>query len=131
MAYSSAMDFHWVCRARFATVLVAGVLAASCASSQPVAVDKYDQTWATSYADTTCTDWNSKMSEHQRWVAAADMLVNGRKTWGIDSMPADSLVDTFEDDLDQGCEPNMVSSDSITDIATGLLLIGGRDQYGS
>jgi len=113
--------------ATLALVAVAGCTGTGTAAS---ATGKYDQTWTTGYADTTCADWDGKMTEHQRWVAAADMLVNGRKTWDIDAMPADSLVDTFEGDITQGCDPSDATDHSIVDTATALLLMGGKAQYG-
>ncbi|GAB3447195.1 hypothetical protein GCM10027517_30640 [Phycicoccus ginsengisoli] len=40
--------------------------------------DKYEQTWTTSYAKTTCADYTQTMTVKQRWVMAADMLVSSR-----------------------------------------------------
>jgi hypothetical protein len=69
-----------------------------------------------------------EMDAHQRFVAAADMLVGGRKVWGIDTMPADSLISSFEDDISRTCQVS--PSDNIGDVATSLLLIGGLAEYG-
>ena len=108
----------------------AALLMAGCGTSagQESTSGKYDQTWQTPYGQTTCGDWRSQMSEHERWVAAADMLVGIRDQWGIKDMPSDSLVDTFKDDITQGCEP--IASLTLTDTAASLAMIGGQAQYG-
>lgn len=96
----------------------------------PTEPGKYEQTWTRGYDVTTCTEWSKKMDDHQRWVAAADMLTNARGVWKIGTMPSDSLIDTFEADIDMNCDTEFGSSQAISDIATMLVMIGGQEQYG-
>lgn len=82
---------------------------------------KYDQTWPQSYANTTCADWLSAMSGHERFVASADMLSGARdKGDGGAGVAPDELVATFEAEMTSTCK--VVPTSSITDIAVGLYL---------
>lgn len=112
------------------TVAAVAALTTACASVPTTSAvpNKYVQTWTTPYEQTTCHDWQFEMTEPQRWAASADMLVNGRGVWKIDTMPSDSLVDKFENDISQGCQP--IDTLTIADAATSLLLIGGLPEYG-
>jgi hypothetical protein len=83
--------------------------------------DKYEQTWTTSYGDTTCGAWDNEMNGHQRWVAAADMLVSARKQDGGDQLPPDALIDQFVADITTACEP--IDTMPITEIAGMLYLM--------
>lgn len=102
--------------------------AATTDTTQEPVQEKYGQTWQAPYEQTTCGEWFSQMSEHERWAATADMLVGARSVWKIDNMPSDSLIDTFEADISLGCEP--IASVTIADTGTTLALIGGQAQYG-
>ena len=65
---------------------------------------KYQQTWSKSYAATTCSDFRTSMTEHERWAAGADMLANARaKGDGPRGMPSDQLVTTFRLGVETGC----------------------------
>lgn len=67
------------------------------------------------------------MSSAQKFAAAADMLVGARSTDDKNAgLPSDSLINSFEGDIDQGCEP--IATMTIGDAATGLYMIG-RSQY--
>ena len=81
--------------------------------------DKYEQTWPKNYADTTCSDWNDTLDDHQQWVAAADMLTGAQKTDGGSDVPGDSLIDTFRDGITTAC---VIPSQSLTDIGVGLYI---------
>jgi hypothetical protein len=88
--------------------------------------DKFEQTWSKGYASTTCTDWHTRMSSHERRVAAADMLVSARKVDGGESLPSDRLIASFENDISEGCEP--IATMTISEIAAAIYLIG-KAQY--
>lgn len=73
------------------------------------APDKYKQTWDRPYSETTCADLATSMNAHQRWAAAADMLVGARNKDGGTDMPSDELVTEFLGELDQGCAVDTMS----------------------
>jgi hypothetical protein len=55
------------------------------------------------------------------------MLVGARSTDNNDAnLPPDSLINSFETDIDQGCEP--IATMTISDAAESIYLIS-RDQY--
>jgi hypothetical protein len=90
-------------------VLVVGVIVvASFAFSKPnhqaSAPTEYEQTWASSYSDTSCDDWNSQMTGQQRFAAAADMLSAARdKGDGAVGVAPDDLISDFEDGISNAC----------------------------
>lgn len=93
-----------------AVILTAGLLLAGCASTDDgsgagtSSTSKYDQTWDTSYAETTCTQWLEEMSPQQRFAAAADMLTGARnKGDGGDGLPSDDLINEFKAGVDNAC----------------------------
>lgn len=88
------------------------------ASSAP---GKYEQTWSTPYASTTCGDYLTAMDDHQRWVLAADMLSGARKTDGATDLPADSDVDRFQQDIATACEP--IATAKTTEIGVSIYLM--------
>lgn len=104
-----------------AATLGAVLILTSCSPSHTaVAPDKYTQTWATSYASTTCTDWTTRMTAPQRWAAAADMLTGARnKGDGGTGLPSDALVTTFMGGIGTAC---VVETMTITDVAVGLYM---------
>lgn len=87
---------------------------------------KFDQTWPSAYSDTTCADWNGRMSSHERFVAAADMLTGARnKGDGGTGLPSDALIEEFEGGITNVCvKPTM----TLTDAAVGLYLTEPRFQ---
>lgn len=76
------------------------------ASPTPDKPGKFEQTWKTPYADTTCGNFLHQMNDHERWVAAADMLAGARKTDGGSDLPADSEITRFQKDMGTACEAN-------------------------
>ena len=67
------------------------------------------------------------MTPDQKFAAAADMLVGARSEGNKNAdLTSDSLINSFEGDIDQGCEP--IATMTITDAAISIYLIG-RDQY--
>ncbi|MDR6868935.1 Trk-type K+ transport system membrane component [Microbacterium resistens] len=66
--------------------------------------DRYEQTWNKGYSDTNCGDWSVRMTEQQRFAAAADMLA---ATWGkvekSSRFPSDALIREFQDGIDTSC----------------------------
>jgi hypothetical protein len=79
-----------------ATVLVAG-----CGGGP--ASTKYTQTWAKGYDITPCSDWRDVMDNHQRLVAAGDMLVTLRKKDGDGGLPTDEMIGAFALDVSDMC----------------------------
>jgi len=68
---------------------------------------KYTQTWTKNYSATTCTDWNTSMNEHQKFVMAADFLLTFQKGDQADvAIPADTLINNFKADISTVCAGN-------------------------
>jgi hypothetical protein len=65
-----------------AALMLGGCGPSSSGSSAPPASGKYEQTWTMSYGETTCGHFLTEMTDKQRWVMAADMLVGARKRDG-------------------------------------------------
>lgn len=92
----------------------------SSAGSEPIAAGKYDQTWPKSYSSTTCTEWGDEMTEHEQWVAAADMLTGARnKGDGGAGVAPDYLVDTFRGGIDTAC---VIDTMTLDEVGAGLYL---------
>lgn len=90
-------------------------------SPTPKQADKYEQTWTVPYSKTTCGSYLRDMDDHQRWVAAADMLVGARKTDGGSDLPADSEVTRFQEDISTAC---LGSADlKTTEVAVSVYLM--------
>ncbi len=87
---------------------------------------KFEQTWPQPYNETTCEEWESAMTAEQRRVAAADMLVGARSQDGGDSLPPDSLIAEFRDDISTACEADPALA--INEVAVGVYLTGA-EQY--
>ena len=64
---------------------------------------KYTQTWTKSYGATPCSDWRDVMDNHQRTVAAADMLLTLRKKDGAGEIPTDEMIGAFALDVSDMC----------------------------
>lgn len=64
---------------------------------------KYTQTWTKSYGATPCSDWRDTMDNHQRTVAAADMLLTSRKKDGAGEVPTDAMIGAFALDMSDMC----------------------------
>ncbi|MGW1813294.1 hypothetical protein ACWCQM_06945 [Streptomyces sp. NPDC002125] len=82
---------------------------------------KYTQTWPTPYSSTTCGDYLTTMDHHQRWALAADMLVGARKNDGLTTLPADTDVDRFEQDMATACQP--IATAKTTEIGASVYLV--------
>ena len=84
----------------------------------------WHQTWAKDYAQTTCQEFRTAMTERQRFVAAADMLVNGKRAaTGDEQLPADGEVRDCQNGLIGACEPTLMRDQPLADAATGMLLL--------
>lgn len=112
-----------------AVIAVAGISLAGCGGgSTQASSKKFEQTWSTSYGQTTCKQWFNDMTANERFVAAADMLVGAQKTERPDvDLPDDKLITRFEGDISEGCEP--IATMKITDEAT-FIYLSAPDQYG-
>ncbi len=78
---------------------------------------KYDQTWSKNYGDTTCLEFKTTMTKHERWAAAADMLTSAWQVDGLGGMPSDELITTFRQGVETACV-----IDTMTVADTGTLL---------
>lgn len=105
-------------------VLLVLTLAACSSTSKTSGPAKYQQTWKTPYSSTTCADWRSKMTDGQRWAAAADMLAAARQKDGAKALPPDAMVDSFAAGLTRVCEP--IATLTLTDAGVGLYLTDRR-----
>lgn len=92
----------------------------ACSSSGGDDTEKYTQTWSKSYSSTSCDEWNSEMSDGQRFAAAADMLAGARNNGdGGSGLPNDSLIGQFQGGVTTAC---VVPSANIAEIGAGLYL---------
>ncbi|MFF4246234.1 hypothetical protein ACFYY2_17450 [Streptomyces sp. NPDC001822] len=113
-------------RTTTAAFLAAGLLLAAtgCSTTGDRAAapaGKYAQTWPTPYSSTTCGDYLTAMDHHQRWALAADMLVGARKADGLTTLPADTDVDRFEQDMATACQP--IATAKTTEIGASIYLM--------
>jgi hypothetical protein len=110
-------------------LVILGAVVVSYATDKPNSPDApYKQSWAKSYSDTTCADWQSVMTPDQRHAAAADILTAARNK--IDSgtgLPPGSLVTSFENDISQGC--TAIPTETVTDVGFGIYHLTGHDTY--
>lgn len=104
------------------------LLTAGCASSTPPdPAPAYQQSWPKSYTDTSCAEWAAQMTSEQRLAAAADMLTGARnKGDGGTGLPPAQLVESFRDDVSEGC--SATGSSSVAEVGASIYMIG-RDQY--
>lgn len=106
-------------------VVVIGVLMPK-GDSTSSGANKYTQTWAKSYSETTCEDWNDSMSNAQQFAAAADILTSARdKIDGATGLPPDSLITEFQDGVTNVC---VIPSMTLTDATYGLYTTETRFQ---
>lgn len=76
------------------------------ATSRPHAaptIGPYQQTWTKSYGTTTCSEWIDLMDEHERFVAAADMLYAAWKGDGVDRLPPDATIRIMQSAISESC----------------------------
>ena len=117
-------------RLRHLTVVAALICAGCSPKPTSTAPDKYTQTWPKGYSETTCTEWTNKMTDQQKFAAAADMLTGARnKGDGGSGLPPDSLIQRFAADVGEGCSVAATADGlSVADAAVSVYLIG-RDTY--
>lgn len=109
------------------TVLAGGCSSGTGAASSP-SPGKFDQTWAKKIGDTTCGDWHNTMIKHERFVAAADMLVSMQSAdGGKDVLPEDSLINDFTTNISTACEAD--ANQNVADIGATVYVIG-RTTFG-
>lgn len=113
-------------------LLVAAMLILAACSSGPApsaTIGKYQQTWTKAYADTTCTDWNGAMDDHQRFVMAADMLYATRKKQGADALPPDDMVSGFESGIQSVCDAAFGQAGGAVADAATVVYLGGTQYH--
>lgn len=104
------------------------LLLAGCGNAVPTtADDKYSQSWSTDYASTTCVQMLDEMTEHERWVTAADLLSSARAANGVQpAMPTDTLVDAFAASLAKACRNDLkvvTHPTYVSRVAVGVYLL--------
>jgi hypothetical protein len=109
---------------------VAAVAVIACGSGTATSdqAGKYEQTWTTSYRDTTCADWRARMNSHERWVAAADMLISVRSHDGDEGLPPDSMITEFEGGVSNVCSEPDLAATSIAEVGA-LLYVTERARF--
>lgn len=109
------MKLPWILAVATAALVLAGCSSGGATDDEidPVP-DKYTQTWATSYAETTCEDWNTRMTSGQQFAAAADILTAARnKIDGGTGLPGDPLISEFQGGVTTVCVvPTMTLTDA-------------------
>lgn len=106
-------------------VTLIGVMAPK-GDSTTSGANKYTQTWAKSYSETTCEDWNDRMTIAQQFAGAADILTSARnKIGGATGLPPDSLITEFQDGVTNVC---VIPSMTLTDATYGLYTTEPRFQ---
>ena len=83
---------------------------------------KYTQTWTKSYGITPCSDWRDVMDNHQRTVAAADMLLTSRKKNGAGEVPTDAMIGAFALDMSDMCAAPAGEVATIAEVAALVYL---------
>jgi hypothetical protein len=83
-----------------ALVLLTAVVGGACGAPKST---KYVQTWTKSYGATPCSDWANVMDNHQRFVAASDMLLTLRTKDGDGGIPTDEMIGAFALDVSDMC----------------------------
>ncbi|MFF2852735.1 hypothetical protein ACFVT5_41545 [Streptomyces sp. NPDC058001] len=78
----------------------------------------YEQTWKSAYDATPCADFLRKMSDHQRWVMASDLLTEARRKDGAQARASQSESTRFEAGLAVACEGS--SDTTVTDVGITL-----------
>lgn len=106
-------------------VLAGGCSSGTGAGSGP---GKFDQTWTKKIGNTTCGDWRGSMNQHEKFVAAADMLTSSRTAdGGKEAVPPDSLINDFAAKISTACEPD--AHQGVSDIAATVYIVA-RTKYG-
>lgn len=85
--------------------------------------DKYRQTWAIPYSQTTCSQFKVEMTAQQQWAMAADMLTNARNVDSNTGLPPDSMISEFEGGLHNAC---VIDTMTMSEVGAGLYLTEPR-----
>jgi hypothetical protein len=86
-------------------------------------VGKYEQTWAKDYDATTCAEFVERMDGHERWVMAAEYLLEAHRAGDSAApIPPDSQVDLMTGAIDAACEGIAAERDiGTTEVARSLI----------
>lgn len=82
-------------------------------------IGPYEQTWRQSYGETDCREWRLEMNDHERFVAAADMLLAARRADGAGDLPPDDLIRSFQAAIADVCEADTEGIVTIAEVAAG------------
>lgn len=78
------------------------------------------QTWSKPYGDTTCDEWINEMTDLQRVLAGAEMLVASRQGRGVEALPAPPQMSRFTGAIDQRCKSSGAGSMTIARTAAAV-----------
>jgi hypothetical protein len=102
-------------------ILLAIAVGAATHKDKPKTIGKYEQTWSTSYINTTCDEWLHSMTDHERFVGAHD-LANTLKAKDT----SDAFAREFAVDLSTGCDTG-VAGLKLADVAAGIATLATGD----
>ena len=97
-------------------VVLAGTALMGC-GGEPSST-KYKQTWTKPYGSTPCSEWRDVMDNHQRTVAAADMLLTLRQKDGAGEIPGDAMIGAFALDVSDMCAARVGDVATIAEVGT-------------
>lgn len=111
--------------------LLSALIAVFCGACTPAAdearstaatrtIGPYEQTWRQSYGETDCREWRLEMDDHERFVAAADMLLAARRADGAGDLPPDDLIRSFQAAIADVCEADTEGIVTIAEVAAGI-----------
>lgn len=70
----------------------------------------YVQTWAKSYATTTCAEWNTTMTDKQKFATAGDFLWDDLSRNGAKDRPGFGPISNYQDAIDSECRTHESST---------------------
>lgn len=99
-----------------AVIAVAGIIlnaATGRTQSGDRAVDrqKYEQTWKTPYPKTTCRDWETKMTKHENFVMAGDIIFDSWPENQRDHLPDDAVINEMVRIITKFCGTPIMASE--------------------
>ena len=102
------------------TSCMANAFRSTSSAGESSEVSKYVQTWPEDYSSTTCSEWNTEMTDQQQFAAAADMLSGARdKGDGGTGVAPDALIENFQGGVTRSC---VMPTASLAEVGAGLYL---------
>jgi len=105
---------------RLVAAAVVGAVVGGCGAD----VSRYEQTWETPHADTTCVEWTTEMTKQQQFAMAADLLTAARINDDEEaSFPEDQTFEEMQAGIQELCEADLgYSADEPAIPALGLIV---------